>query len=144
MNMYLMIMQLRPGTIGGIIAGVIVCAIFAFVCMKIAKKEGASLEQVLSTVPEDLKNELKAQPYTEASGKDMYTTNALVTSVDEEGDKTKATLLFYAPEHESFYTRNIKLSKSDADSKGIALHRFVPALMKYDREMHYHDYKKLV
>ena len=59
------------------------------------------------------------QTFTEAQGKDMYTSNALVTSVTEDGDKVKATLMFYMEEHDSFYTRNVKLTQSEADSKGI-------------------------
>ncbi|SCW55442.1 hypothetical protein SAMN02910456_01815 [Ruminococcaceae bacterium YRB3002] len=142
--MNLMFMDLRPGVIGGLVVGVIVCGIFALICLKVSKKENASLEKVLSGVPEDLQEELKNQGFEKADGRDMFTSQALVASVDEDGDKVRATLLFWAEEHENFYTRIAKMSASEADSRGIATGKFVPVLMKYDKEMHYYDYKKLV
>ena len=88
-----------PGSFAGLIIGIIVIAIFTFVALKIAKKDGA---------------------------------------------KVTAIALFYAPEHGEFYDRKIKLSKADAQAKGVQAGAFVPALMKYDKEMHYFVYKKLV
>ena len=136
-------MLFRPGAIIGLIVGLVVCGIIAFVAIKVSKKENASIEAILSTLPDELKKALMEQTFTEAQGKDMYTSNALVTSVTEDGDKVKATLMFFMEEHDSFYTRNVKLTQSEADSKGIAQNKFVPVLMKYDREMHYYDFKKL-
>lgn len=137
-------MLFRPGAIAGLIAGLVICGIIAFIAIKVSKKENASIDAILETLPEDIKNNLMNQQFTEAQGKDMYTSNALVTSVTEDGDKVKATLMFYMEEHDSFYTRNVKLTQSEADSKGIAVNKFVPVLLKYDREMHYYDFKKLV
>lgn len=136
-------MLFRPGAIIGLIVGLVICGIIAFVAIKVSKKENASIDKILADLPDDLKNALMNQTFTAAQGKDMYTSNALVTSVAEDGDKVKATLMFYMEEHDSFYTRNVKLTQSDADSKGIRVNQFVPVLMKYDKEMHYYDYKKL-
>ena len=136
-------MLFRPGAIIGLIIGVVVCGIIAFVAIKLGKKESASISAILAALPEELKKTLMNQTFTEAQGKDMFTSNALVTFVTKDGDKVKATLMFYMEEHDDFYTRNVKLTQSEADSKGIAQNKFVPVLMKYDREMHYYDFKKL-
>ncbi|MCR5059975.1 MAG: hypothetical protein K6A80_02970 [Saccharofermentans sp.] len=136
-------MLFRPGAIAGLIIGVVVCGIIAFVAIKLSKKENASIDAILATLPEELKDTLRNQTFTETQGKDMFTSNALVTSVTEDGDKVKATLMFYMEEHDGYYTRNVKLTESEADSKGIKANRFVPVILKYDREMHYYDFKKL-
>lgn len=139
-----LVMILGPGSIAGLIIGVIVCAIFAVVALKIAKKDGMKLEEILATLTEEEKNEIMNQAYTKASGKDMFTTNAFIVSITEEAEKAKVLILFYMEEHQSYYTRNVKMSSADVRAKGYTAHTFVPALMKYDREMHYYDFKKLV
>ncbi|MCR5805354.1 MAG: hypothetical protein K6G47_13955 [Clostridia bacterium] len=133
-----------PGSWAGLAIGVVVCAIFAVVIIKLSKKTKAKTDEILAQIPEEKKNELRNQTYTEADGKNMYTSNGLVVSVDEEGDKAKVMLMFYSSEHDEFYTRNIKLTKSEVESKGISANSFVPALMKYDKDMHYYDFKKIL
>ena len=136
-------MLFRPGAIIGLIIGVVICGIITFIAFKVSKKEKANIEDIMSTLPDELKNTLRNQTFTKADGRDMYSSNALVASVDEDGDKVKAVLMFYMEEHDDYYTRTVKLTKDEADSKGIAINKFVPVLLKYDKEMHYYDYKKL-
>ncbi len=136
-------MLFRPGAIIGLIIGVVICGIITFIAFKVSKKEKANIEDIMSTLPDELKNTLRNQTFTKADGRDMYSSNALVASVDEDGDKVKAVLMFYMEEHDDYYTRTVKLTKDEADSKGIAVNKFVPVLLKYDKEMHYYDYKKL-
>ncbi len=135
---------MAPGSFAGFAIGMAACGIFTIVAMKVSKKDGEKLKEILERLSEQEKNEIKNQTYTETDGKDMYITNAYVVSTVDEGDKVKAVIMFYSPEHQEFYTRNIKLSKSDATSKGITAGAFVPAKMKYDKEMHYYDFKKLL
>ena len=133
-----------PGSLAGLVIGVIVCGVFAFVALKIAKKDGARLEDLLKTIPEETKQQIMDMEYTEADKKGFYNTNAYVAKVKEDGDKVSASILFFAAEHGDFYDRKVKLSKAEADAKGIQEGAFVPALMKYDKEMHFFDYKKLL
>ena len=133
-----------PGSIAGLVIGVIVCAVFAFVALKIAKKDGARIEDLLRKLPEETKQQIMDMEYAETDKKGFYNTNAYVAQVTEDGDKVCASILFYASEHGDFYDRKVKLSKAEADAKGIKEGAFVPALMKYDKEMHFFDYKKLL
>lgn len=48
------------------------------------------------------------------------------------------------PEHREYYTRNVKMTKAEAESKGYTVLSFVPVLMKYDKDMHYYDFKKII
>ena len=141
---HLMIMYWGPGSLAGLIIAVIAIAVFVVVAMKIAKKDGANLEAILANVPEETKQQIINAGFTETDKKDFYTTSAYIFKVNEDGDKVNEIALFYAPEHGEFYDRKIKMSKADAQAKGVQAGAFVPALMKYDKEMHYFDYKKLV
>ena len=133
-----------PGSFAGLIVGIIVIAVFVFVALKIAKKDGANLDAILANVSEETKQQIINAGFAETDKKDFYTTKAYIFQVNEDGDKVTAIALFYATEHGEFYDRKIKLSKADAQAKGVQAGAFVPALMKYDKEMHYFDYKKLV
>ena len=48
----LMITYWGPGSFAGLIVGAIVIAVFVFVALKIAKKDGANLEAILANVSE--------------------------------------------------------------------------------------------
>ena len=133
-----------PGSLIGIVVGVAICAVLAVVFITLGKKETAKVDAMLANLSDEQKNMIKNQSYAQADGKDMYTTNAYIVTTIDEGEKLKAVLLFYFKEHQEFYTRNAKLTKQDAAAKGIAPGAFVPALMKYDKDMHYFDFKKLV
>ena len=122
-----------PGSFAGLVVGTAVCAVFGVVAVKLSKKEAANTNAILEGLSDELKNEMMNQTYTQAEGKDMFISNALVTSVTPDGDKFKAVLMFYMQEHQDFYTRNVKLTQADVTAKGIAPLKFVPALMKYDR-----------
>ena len=134
----------NPGTIAGLIIGVIVCAIFAFVIMKLAKKESANLEEILKAIPAEYKEQLKNVAFDPAEGKNMFTSKALVADVKTENDKSKARLIFWAPEHAEFFDRNVKVTAEEISSKNISKLSFIPVLMKYDPEMHFHDFKKIL
>ena len=133
-----------PGSFAGLIIGVLVCAVLAFVAIKVSKKESANTAAILATLTEEQKNEMRNMTYAKADGKDMFSSKGLITSVQDEGEKVAATIMFYMQEHQDFYTRKLKLVKAEAQSKGIVRGAFVPVLMKYDREMHYYDFKKLL
>ena len=133
-----------PGSFAGLVIGVIVCAALAFVAIKVSKKEGATTQAILATLSEEEKNEMMNQTYTKAEGKDMYTTNAFIVSITQEAEKSKVLIMFYMQEHQAYYTKTVKMTPADVAAKGYAPHSFVPALMKYDKEMHYYDFKKLI
>ncbi len=133
-----------PGSLAGLVVGTAVCAVFGVVAVKVSKKEAANTNAILAGLTDEQKNEIMNQTYTQTEGKDMFISNAFVTSVTQDGDKVKAVVMFYMQEHQDFYTRNVKLTQAEATAKGIAPLKFVPVLMKYDREMHYYDFKKLV
>ena len=132
------------GSLIGIVVGVVFCGIFAAVAMVIGKKEHAKLSDILAGVSDQDKNLIKNQVFEATDGKDMFITNAYVCSAEKVGDKIEAVLLFYAEEHQSFMNRKAKVKSGDAVAAKLVKGAFVPALMKYDREMHYHDFKKLL
>ena len=133
-----------PGSLAGAIIGVVVCVIFALIAIKVTKKEKVKTDALLAELSDNLKNEVKNQTFTKAEGNNMFTSQALVAGTTEENDTVKAVLLFWMSEHQEHYTRTVKLNKSEAESKGIAKGNFVPVLMKYDKEMHYYDFKKII
>lgn len=134
----------NPGSVAGLIIGVIVCAIFAFVVTKLAKKESANLEEILNGIPAEYKDQLKNVSFDKAEGNNMYTSLALVADVKTENNKSKARLIFWAPEHAEFFDRNVKVTEEEIVSKNIRKLNFIPVLMKYDPEMHFHDFKKIL
>ena len=134
----------NPGSVAGLIIGIIVCAIFAFVVMKLAKKESANLEEILKDIPAEYKDQLKNVTFEKAEGNNMYTSYALVSDVKTENNKSKARLIFWAPEHAEFFDRNVKVTEAEISSKNIKKLSFIPVLMKYDPEMHFHDFKKIL
>ena len=134
----------NPGSVAGLIIGIIVCAIFAFVVMKLAKKESANLEEILKDIPAEYKDQLKNVTFEKAEGNNMYTSYALVSDVKTENNKSKARLIFWAPEHAEFLDRNVKVTEEEISSKNIKKLSFIPVLMKYDPEMHFHDFKKIL
>ena len=136
--------MLENGNAVGFLIGLIICVIFTIVVIINSKKESASTDAILQSLSEEQIYLIKNQTYTKTDGKDMFISDAFVVSVDDLGDKVKALLFFYTQEHQEFYTRKVKLSKEDAINKNVAAHNFVPALMKYNKDLHYYDYKKLV
>ena len=134
---------MRPGSIAGLIGGLVVCGIITVVVMVVSKKDGAKVEDILATTPPEAVNALKNQPITQAEGKNMYIKSALVASAEDMGDKLKLTLLMHDPERDQLYTKGTKIDKADAANRGIGPGVLVPCLMKYDTEMHYYDFKKL-
>ena len=144
MNNLQLIMKWGPGSFAGIIVGLVVCGIIAFVAIKISKKDGAKLDAVLAGLNQDEIEAVKSQTFAPTDKKNMFTSYGYVTSVVENGEKVNATLLFYMEEHDSFYTKVAKIDEATAVSKGIKQGAFVPVSMKYDAEMHYYDYKGLL
>ena len=132
---------LTPGTF---IVAILVVGVFAAVVFFLAKRENANTDEVVKSISDENRNLLRNQTFEKAEGNDLYKSNALVASVNTDGEKSKAVLLFYSEAHDSYYTRTVKMSKADAESKGLKEGHFVPVLMKYDKEMHYYDYKKLL
>lgn len=128
----------------GLLIGAAFCGVLTIIVFIVSKKEGASVDSILQTLSDEQKNSMMNMTYEKAKKKDMFTSKGLVTSVSEEGEKVKAVLMFYMEEHQSFYTRKVKLTKDDAKNKGIVAGAFVPVLMKYDKDMHYYDFKKLL
>ena len=103
----------NPGTVAGLIIGVIVCAIFAFVVLKLAKKESANLEEILKSIPGEHKDQLKNVTFEKTEGNNMFTSYALVADVKTENNKSKARLIFWAPEHAEFFDRNVKVTEEE-------------------------------
>lgn len=134
---------MRPGSIAGLIGGLVVCGIITVVVMVVSKKDKAKVDEILATVPSETVNSLKNQPITKAEGKNMFIKSAYVASADDLGENLKLTLLMHDPERDQLYTKGSKISKADAAARGIQPGVFVPCLMKYDTEMHYYDFKKL-
>ena len=133
-----------PGSYAGIVVGIIICAIFAVIAIKVSKKEKVSTDAILASLSDEQKEEIKNQGYTEADGRNMYKSQGFIHSIKEDGDKSVIGLIFYMPEHGEYYTRNVKMAKAEADAKGYTAQSFVPVLMKYDKDMHYYDFKKII
>lgn len=129
----------------GIVIGVVVCGIFAAVVFILAKKGNASLEELLATVPDELKEALKAEVFQPLDGAGIKcATRGLVGSVDTKGETTKVRLIFYNESRDGFYDQTTKIRTSEFNGKGYKLHDMIPCQMKYDKEYHIHEFKKIM
>ncbi len=134
-----------PGAIEGLIAGAVICGVITVVMVKVNKKDKIKTDEVLNSYPQEITNSLRNVSFTPAEGKDMYMSKGLVIGVTPKNEsKSKVSLMFYAPEHEDYYTKDVTMSNADIQAKGIAPQTFVDTLMKYDKEMHFFYFKKIV
>ena len=125
--------------------GVIICGIFAAIVFFIAKKDGAKLEDLLAGVPEDKLELLKAEEYQPMDGNGIKcATRGLIAAIDSDDKKAKIHLLFFNSPRQEFYDQTAKISAAEAKGKGFKQFDMVPCEMKYDKEMHIHEFKKLM
>ena len=118
-----------------ILIAMIPIGILTVICMAVAKKENAKLEDLLATMsPEELER-LKGQNYSEANeSKKLYETMGLVAAVKENGTKSVVHLLFYNAPRDEIYSQDKKVDSADITAKGIAKGAFIPCIMKLDEE----------
>ena len=129
----------------GIGIGVVVCAILVVVIFVVSKKGNANLEELLATIPDDLKEALKAETFQPLDGAGIKcATRGLVGAVDTNGENTKVRLIFYNEARDGFYDQTAKIRTSEFNGKGYKLHAMIPCQMKYDKEYHIHEFKKIL
>ena len=122
-----------------------VLGVFVAIIFVIAKKDNANLEELLSSVPEDLKEALKVEPYQPLDGAGIKcATRGLIGAIDTKGESTKVRLIFYNESRDGFYDQTAKISTSELNGKGFKLHDMLPCQMKYDKEYHIHEFKKIM
>lgn len=122
-----------------------VVGVFAAVIFVIAKKGNAKLEELLATIPEEKKEELKAEPYQPLDGAGIKcATRGLIGAVDTKGESTMVRLIFYNEARDGFYDQSTKIRTSEFNGKGFKLYDLIPCQMKYDKEYHIHEFKKIL
>lgn len=125
--------------------GVVIVGIFAAVVFIWAKKDNASLEDLLSSIPEDKKEAVKVEPYQPLDGAGIKcATRGLIGSIETKGENSKVRLVFYNEAREGFYDQTAKIRTSELNGKGYKLYDLIPCQMKYDKEYHIHEFKKIM
>ncbi|MBP5264962.1 MAG: hypothetical protein IK081_02745 [Lachnospiraceae bacterium] len=123
----------------------VILGVFVAVIFVIAKKESASLEDLLASIPEEYKEAVKAEPYQPMDGAGIKcATRGLIGSIDTNGEKSKVRLVFYNEAREGFYDQTTTIRTSELNGKGLKLYDLVPCQMKYDKEYHIHEFKKIM
>lgn len=122
-----------------------VVGVFAAVVFVIAKKGNAKLEELLATIPEEKKEALKVEVYQPLDGAGIKcATRGLVGAVDTKGESTTVRLIFYNEARDGFYDQTTKIRTSEFNGKGYKLYDMIPCQMKYDKEYHIHEFKKIM
>ena len=126
----------------------IICAVlgvFVAVIFIVAKKGNANLEELLASIPEDRKEAVKAEPYQPMDGAGIKcATRGLLAAIDTRGESSKVRLVFYNEAREGFYDQTTTIRTSELNGKGYKLYDLVPCQMKYDKEYHIHEFKKIM
>ena len=126
----------------------IICAVlgvFVAVIFIVAKKGNANLEELLASIPEDRKEAVKAEPYQPMDGAGIKcATRGLLAAIDTKGESSKVRLVFYNEAREGFYDQTTTIRTSELNGKGYKLYDLVPCQMKYDKEYHIHEFKKIM
>ncbi|MBP5280883.1 MAG: hypothetical protein J6Z22_00100 [Lachnospiraceae bacterium] len=123
-----------------VVLGIIVAVLFV-----VARKGNANLEELLATIPEELKEALKAEEYQPLDGAGIKcATRGLVGAVETKGEDTKVRLIFYNEARDGFYDQTTKIRTSEFNGKGYKLYDMIPCQMKYDKEYHIHEFKKIM
>lgn len=132
------------GTGMGLIIGVVVCAIIAIAGYFITKKDKSRIDDYLSQMTDEEKNQVQNQTFASTDKKNMFTSNAFVVKADEVEGKIEAVLIFYMENHTAYYDRKVKVAATDPLAANLKKGNFVPVLMKWDKDMYYYDFKKLI
>ena len=129
----------------GLLIGLVVCGIFAVVVFVIAKKDNTKLEELLAQIPAEKQEELKAENYQPLDGAGIKcATRGLLAAIDTKGDMSTVRLVFYNEARDAFYDQTTKIRTSELNGKGFKLYDMIPCQMKYDKEYHIHEFKKIM
>lgn len=129
----------------GILIALVVIGIFCIVAVKIARKDSANLDALLASVPDELKEALKSEPYQPMDNKGvMFSTRGLAASIETNEGKAKIHLLFYNDARNEFYDQTAKMTAEELNAKGYKALDMIPCQMKYDKEMYIHEFKKII
>ncbi|MBQ9490781.1 MAG: hypothetical protein IKO41_03785 [Lachnospiraceae bacterium] len=132
-------------TIICIVVALAVCGIFAGVCFVIAKKDKTKLEDLLATIPAEKQEALKAENYQPLDGAGIKcATRGLLAAIDTKGETSTVRLIFYNETRDAFYDQTTKIRTSELNGKGYKLFDMIPCQMKYDKEYHIHEFKKIM
>ncbi|MBQ1849466.1 MAG: hypothetical protein II139_03765 [Lachnospiraceae bacterium] len=132
-------------TIICIVVALVVVGIFAVVFLVIAKMDNTKLEDLLASIPAEKQEQLKAEVYQPMDGLGIKcATRGLVGAVETNGDSTKVRLVFYNQARDAFYDQTTKIRTSEFNGKGYKLYDMIPCEMKYDKEYHIHEFKKIM
>ena len=128
-----------------LLIGVVICLVFAAVVFFISKKDGAKLEDLLSGIPEDKLELLKAEEYQPMDSKGVKcATRGLIAAMESNDKKATIHLIFFNAPRQEFYDQTAKIPAAEAKGKGFKQFDMVPCEMKYDKEMHIHEFKKIM
>ena len=129
----------------GLLIGLVVCGILAVVVFVIAKKDNTKLEELLAQIPAEKQEELKAENYQPLDGAGIKcATRGLLAAIDTKGDMSTVRLVFYNEARDAFYDQTTKIRTSELNGKGFKLYDMIPCQMKYDKEYHIHEFKKIM
>ena len=129
----------------GLLIGLVVCGIFAVVVFVIAKKDNTKLEELLAQIPAEKQEELKVENYQPLDGAGIKcATRGLLAAIDTKGDMSTVRLVFYNEARDAFYDQTTKIRTSELNGKGFKLYDMIPCQMKYDKEYHIHEFKKIM
>ena len=132
-------------TIICIVVALAVCGIFAGVCFVIAKKDKTKLEDLLATIPAEKQEALKVENYQPLDGAGIKcATRGLLAAIDTKGETSTVRLIFYNETRDAFYDQTTKIRTSELNGKGYKLFDMIPCQMKYDKEYHIHEFKKIM
>lgn len=124
--------------------GLFVCLIILFVILFfVSKKDQNVTDSLVAALGDEKKNLLMNQTFTHVKG-NMFSSNGMVGAVAEKDGKIIADIIFYMEEHQGFYSKKVKVDKTDEKANNLTVGSLVPVLMKYDKEMHYYDFKKML
>ena len=135
---------IENGAVIGLVLGAVICGVIALVAIVNFNKEEKLIEEILESLDEDSKAELKKQSYEPTKNKSLFSCNAYIGNLKEKGSKVIANLLFYNEIHDQYYVYEVKIPKKIADSKGAATGKSIPVLVSYDKSMQMYNYKKII
>ena len=124
---------------------VVIVGIFAAVIFVLAKRGNAKLEDLMATIPEEKQELLKAEKYQPLDGAGIKcATRGLIGAIETKGESSKVRIIFYNEARDAFYDHTAKIRTSELKGKGFELYGMIPCQMKYDKEYHLHEFKKIL
>lgn len=114
----------------GLLIGVVVCGVFAAVVFVLAKKGNAKFQEILATIPEDVKQALVDSPITNANTKKGgVIQTGYLHAIEGEGKKVGLYIVYfnrYFPNQmNEFSYAELSAKSSDLQAHGIKVGDFI-------------------